>query len=404
MKKIFRTLARSLSGKRRWAGAVGGSGSGLGGKAGAKKATSSAELEREQSMIVNRLPGYFLIASIIGVLYLLYMVIEPFFTTLILAAVLTVLSYSIYRKVLASFRGHARISSILMCLLVIFVIIIPLTGFVILLTREGIDMYDTVQQKISSGAFDSLFKWEQGGWLYDFKVKLEPIVDLDKLDIKEVVMDAAKNVSTFLVTQSAEIAKNVGWLVVSFVIMLFTMFYLFKDGDKLVDRLIVLSPLPKKYENQIVTRIHDTVKAIAFGVFLTAIVQGTVAGIGYSIAGMSNPVFWGAATGLFSMIPLVGTATIWLPAAVIVFLLGNYAGGIFLILWGIFLVGTIDNVVRPYLIGEKSNMYPLMTFFVVLGGVSTLGLKGLVFGPLILVLLLTLLHVYELEYKNVLDK
>ncbi|MBU4124609.1 MAG: AI-2E family transporter, partial [Nanoarchaeota archaeon] len=315
-----------------------------------KKLRKTAELEKEQSMIVNRLPGYFLIASIIVAFYLLYMVIEPFFTTLILAAVLTVLFYGVYRRVLKSLRGHSRIASILMCLMIVLIIIIPLAGFVVLLTREGLSMYETISTKIASGALDPLFKWEQGGWLFDVKLKLEPIVNLDDLDLKGMVVNAAQNVSSFLVSQSAEILKNIGWLVVGFVIMLFSMFYLFKDGDKLVDRLIILSPLPRKYEKQIVSRINDTVKGIAFGVFLTAIIQGTVAGIGYAIAGLSNPVFWGAATGLFSLIPLFGTGAIWLPAAIIVFLLGNYAGGIFLVLWGLFLVGTIDNLVRPYLI------------------------------------------------------
>jgi len=92
------------------------------------------------------------------------------------------------------------------------------------------------------------------------------------------------------------------------------------------------------------------------------------------------------------------------PASIITFLLGDHASGIFLFLWGIFLVGTVDNLVRPYLIGGRVHTYPLMTFFVVLGGIWAFGLKGLIFGPLILVLLLTLLHVYELEYKNVLNK
>ena len=364
----------------------------------------NAEFEKERSMIVNRLPGYFLIASIVLAFYLLYTVIEPFFTTLLLASVLTVLFYGVYRKVLSSLRGHSRIASLFMCLLIVLIIVVPLAGFAILLTREGIDMYQTIYVKISSGALDSLFKWEQGGWFFDLKSKLEPIVNLDDFNLKGMIVNAAQEVSSFLVEQSAAIVKNIGWLVVSFIIMLFSMFYLFKDGDKLVDRLIILSPLPRKYEKKIVSRVNDTVKAIAFGVFLTAVVQGTIAGIGYSIAGLSNPVFWGAATGLFSMIPLVGTAAIWLPAAVITFVLGGYANGIFLGLWGLFLVGTVDNLVRPYLIGGKSHMYPLLTFFVVLGGIYTFGLKGLVFGPLILVLLLTLLHVYELEYRNVLDK
>jgi predicted PurR-regulated permease PerM len=273
-----------------------------------------------------------------------------------------------------------------------------------MLAKEAIDMYQTISVKIASGSLDFLFKWESGGWLFDIKQKLLPFVNIDALEIKKMILNTAQGVSTFLVEQSATFVKNLGSLAISFVVMLFSMYYLFKDGDELVNKLTILSPLPSKYESQIVDRIKETVKAIAVGVFFTAIIQGIVAGIGYTVAGVSNPVFWGAATAFFSLIPLVGTAAIWVPAAIIIFILGNYAGGIFLFLWGVFLVGTVDNLVRPFLIGGRSHTYPLMTFFVVLGGIAAFGLKGLIFGPLILVLLLTLLHVYELEYKNVLDK
>ena len=369
-----------------------------------KKIKSSPEMEKERSMIVNRLPGYFLIASILGIMYLFYTLIEPFFTTLLVAAVLTVLFYGIYRRLLKYLHGFSRLSSALMCFFIVCIIVVPLAGFVILLAREGIDMYETISEKIASGSLDFLFKWEQGGWFYDVKEQIKPVIDLDAVNLKEMVVGAAQNVSSFLVSQSALILKNLGAILIQFMIMLLSMFYLFKDGDMIIEKLTILSPMPKKYEDRIIARMDETIKAIAFGVFLTAIIQGTIAGIGYAIAGVSNPVFWGAATGLFSLIPMVGTAAIWFPAALITGLSGNIPGGVFLGLWGLFLVGTVDNLVRPYLIGGKSHMYPLLTFFVVLGGILTFGLKGLIFGPLILVLLMTLLHVYELEYKNVLEK
>lgn len=360
-------------------------------------------LEKERSMIVNRLPGYFLIFSIIGTLYLLYQVIEPFFTTLLIAGVLTILFYGVYSKILKLFRGASRTASILTCVIVLCIIVVPLAFFIFLLAREGIDMYGTISEKISSGAFDFLFKWKEGGWFYDLKVRLAPVVDFDKLDIKAFVVDTARNVSTFLVAQSAEIAKNIGSIMLSSVIMLFSMFYLFKDGNKFIEKLTILSPLPKKYEVEILRRVKETIKAIAFGVFLTAIIQGLIAGIGYTIVGVSNPVFWATATAFFSLIPLVGTATIWVPIALITILTGNYVGGVFLGLWGVFVVGTIDNLVAPMLIGSRAKTYPLLTFFVVIGGIWVFGLQGLIFGPMVLILLLTLLHIYELEYKNVLD-
>jgi predicted PurR-regulated permease PerM len=360
-------------------------------------------LEKERSMVLTRLPGYFLIFSILGVLYLLYLAIQPFFTTLLVAAVLTVLFYGVYKWFRNLFGRFHSVASILTCVLVVLVIIVPLALFIFLIAREAIDMYQNISGKIASGSLDALFKWDNSQWFLDLKHKLAPIVNLDSIDFKQMILSAAQTVSTFLVEQSAAILKNLGSFLVNFIIMLFSMFYLFKDGDKFLQKLSVLSPLPKKYEDKIYSRLKDTIYAIAFGVFLTAIIQGILAGVGYVIVGLPNPVFWATATGFFSMIPMIGTGTIWFPAAIILFVTGNYAGGIFLLIWGFCLVSVIDNFISPYLIGTKSKMYPLLTFFVIVGGIVTFGLNGLIFGPLILVLFLTLLHVYELEYKKVLN-
>lgn len=361
--------------------------------------------EKEGSMMVGKLPGYFLIGSILGVLYLLYQVIAPFFPTLLIASVLTILFYGMYQKIhkMFGFR-YKSLASFLSCLVVFLIIIIPIALLTVLLAQEAIGMYQTVSMKFASGAFDSFFTWEKGNFLFDVQTKYLPFVDMSQLDLKDTIINAAQNVSTFIVAQAAVLVGNIGSILLHSIIMIFSMYFLFLDGDKFVKKFTILSPLPRKYEKQIFGRINDTVKAIASGVFLTAIIQGVMAGIGYTIAGVPNPVFWGAATGFFSLIPLVGTAAIWVPASLILLVLGDYASGIFLGIWGVMLVGTIDNFVGPYLIGGRAKLYPLLTFFVVIGGMWSFGAQGLIFGPIILVLFLTLLHVYELEYKQVLDR
>lgn len=362
------------------------------------------KFEKEGSLIVGRLPGYFLIFLVIAAFYLTYIVIEPFFPTLLIASVLTILFYPVYRKIHEKLRGMKRTASLLTCFIVFLVLIIPLALLGILLVKEGISMYQTISEKFASGYFDDFFRWQKGNWLFDLKDQLSPVINLDNLDIKGMILNAAQTVSAFLVSQGAALAANIGVLILHAIVTFFSMFYLFMDGDKFIKKFTILSPLPKKYEQRIFERINVTVKAIAFGVFLTAIIQGVCAGIGYVIAGIPNPVFWAFVTGVFSLIPLIGTSAVWVPAVIILLVLGNYASGIFLLLWGIMLVGTIDNFVGPYLVSSKSKMYPLLTFFVVAGGVFVFGMQGLVFGPLVLVLLLTLLHVYELEYKHVLGR
>jgi len=360
--------------------------------------------EKEGSMMVGRLPGYFLIASIVGVFYLFYLVIAPFFPTLLLAAVLTILFYGMYKRIHRRFGKFKKLASFVSCLIVFLIIVVPITLFIILLAQEAAGAYQTISAKLASGAFDRFFVWDKSNMFFVLQQRFIPFLDVEQFDLKGKILNLAESVTVDIAAQAAILVKNIGSVLFHAIIMIFSMFYLFLDGDKFVQKFTILSPLPRKYEKQIYGRIDDTVKAIASGVFLTAIIQGLLAGIGYTIAGISNPVFWGAATGFFSLIPMVGTAAIWVPASIILFIFGDYASGLFLAIWGVLLVATIDNFIAPYLIGGRAKTYPLLTFFVVIGGLWTFGAQGLIFGPIILVLLLTLLHVYELEYKQVLDK
>lgn len=353
-------------------------------------------------LIVEKLPGYFLIACVIAALIFFLEVISPFLTVTLIGAVLVIAFYPLYKWILKLFRGWARTASLVSCLLVVFVIIVPLAFFVVLIAGEAFDTYQVVQAKIESGMFDKYLQWKDGGFFYDLKQSIDPVINLDGLDIKKNIIDMAQALSSFLVSQTASFVASFFEIVLGIIVMIFVMFYFFKDGPSIVKRIGHLSPLPTVYESELFAKIASMVKAVVFGVFLTAIIQGIVGGLGFAIVGISNPVFWAAAIAFFSLFPVVGTAIIWFPASVILAIMGEYGGAIFIFLWGMFVVGTIDNFVRPYLIGGKAKTYPLLTFLAVLGGVMTMDLKGLVIGPLVLIVLLSFLHIYESEYAKVL--
>lgn len=360
--------------------------------------------EREDAFIIEKLPGYFLLFGIVIVLYYLFAILRPFIAVIFFAAVLTVVFYPVYKFILRKLSGHKRTSSFLTCLLVILVIILPVSSFVIMLSAEAVDTYQVVSAKIESGVFDKYLQWEDGGFFYDLKQQVDPFVDIKELDVKENILKGAQTLSTFIFDQTTNLLKGIGGLLMNFVIMLFAMFYFFKDGEVLVARLGFLSPLPSIYEGEFFRKMNSMVKAIVFGVFLTAIIQGFVGGIGYAIVGISNPVFWGTFIAFFSLVPMVGTAAVWMPTVVVLAILGEYWQALFIGIWGMMVIGTVDNFIRPYLIGGKANTYPLATFFVILGGIWTMGLKGIIVGPLVLMLLLSLLHIYEAEYRKVLKK
>ncbi|MFH1218517.1 MAG: AI-2E family transporter [Candidatus Peregrinibacteria bacterium] len=355
-------------------------------------------------LIVEKLPGYFLILCLVAAFYFLVKILNPFLTVIFVGAVLVIAFYPVYRKLLKWFRGWSRLSSFVSCLLVVLVILVPLSLFVLLLATEAFDTYEIIQQKVNSGVFDKYLQWGDGGFFYDLKQQIEPVVNLDSIDLKKNIIGIAQSLSSFLVSQTTNLVRGLSNILLSIVVMLFVMYYFFKDGDKLVEKVGRLSPLPSVYETELFKKIADMVKAIVFGVFLTAVIQGVIGGVGFAIAGISNPVFWGAAMAFFSLLPVVGTALIWIPAALVLLIMGQWGVALFLALWGALVVGTVDNFVRPYLIGGKAHTYPLMTFLVVLGGVMTMGLKGVVIGPIILMVLMSFLHIYEAEYSKVLKK
>ncbi|MBI4975521.1 AI-2E family transporter [Candidatus Peregrinibacteria bacterium] len=366
---------------------------------------SSAKVRKEGSLIIDNLPGYFLIAALVFVIAFMVDIMSPFLTVVFVAAVLTIAFYPIHKIFLGWFRGWGRTASAFSTLLVILVIIVPIAFFVVLLASEAFSTYQLVQQKINSGVFDKYLLWKDGGVFYDLKQRIDPVVDLESIDLKKNIIEVVQGLSTFLVSQIADFIKSLSTIVLSLVVMIFCIYYFFKDGVAIVKRVGILSPFPSIYESQLFAKIKIMVKSVVFGVFMTAVVQGIAGGIGFAIAGISNPVFWGTAMAFFSLFPVVGTAIVWVPAVVVLAILGDYWQAVFLLIYGVFVIGSIDNFVRPFLIGGKStNTHPLMMFLVVLGGVVTMGLKGVIIGPIVLIMMMSFLHIYEFEYKKVLKK
>lgn len=378
-----------------------------------KNAATDACLKEKMKLMSNGIvikgfSGYFLIFCIVVATYYLFRLIEPFFIVLILATILATAFYPLYSKVFVAVKGKAVLASVITCFLIFALIIVPLFLFILLLGKQSIDTYVYVSDYIAGGHLDPFIKWEKGAYVYDalgnLTTHIDNVVDLQSIDIKGAMIDGAKNVATFIASQSGNLLKGFGFLVLKFFILLFAMFYLFKDADKIIERLMTLSPLPDKHERELVKKFKEISLATLYGIFLTSLVQGLIGGVGFFIAGVPNALFWGTAVAVFSLVPLFGTATIWGPAGIFLLLGGNYFGGIFLLLWGVFVVGTVDNFLRAYLIGGRAKLNQLLTFLSVFGGIILFGLIGVIFGPLILMLFFAFLHIYETEYDKILHR
>jgi predicted PurR-regulated permease PerM len=222
-----------------------------------------------------------------------------------------------------------------------------------------------------------------------------------ELDPTGFLLKNFKEISTFLFNQTSVILKGISSFVAGFFFTLLSLYYLFKDGAPLFRKLKELIPVPGREKDLLLSRFKDMVYATIYGGILIAIIQGLMGGAAFWILGLHSPVLWGMAMAFLSFIPIGGTALVWGPATLWLFLRGDFLRGVLLLIIGILGISMVDNFLRPYFISSRTKIHPLLLFFAVLGGIQSFGLIGIVVGPLIATLCLTLIEIYIQSGKGV---
>lgn len=337
----------------------------------------------------------FLLVVLLVALYLCYLLFRPFLMVIIMSGILVSIFHPWYIRLAEKIKGKYNLAALLMCLLVLFIIVIPVALFLFYLAQKSVEAYFTITKNIAIGSFDWSFSnnfWRR----FDF-------VDPRIFDLKRYIMIFAEKIKDFLVSGGATIIKSTTQFLTSLILMVFTMFFLFRDGKKLLKKVMYLTPLPNKYDEAIFKKFRDVSYSSIVSVFATGIAQGIVGAIGFLAIGM--PAFLaGVAMAFLSLVPYVGTFLIWFPVGVYLLITGSIWQGVFILLWGALVVGLVDNLVRPYMIKGRAEVHPLILFFSILGGIMIFGFWGLFIGPIAVALTFTLLHIYEKEYEEVLDK
>jgi predicted PurR-regulated permease PerM len=343
----------------------------------------------------------FLLLCLALVLLFGYLVLRPFLNIFLMALVLATITYPIYRRLLGWTKERKSLSAFLSCLFVVFVIIVPCIVLVGMLARESVQIYGWVNDKAQSGALQEGVMQH----LVDLQERFLPKLDLERIDMGENLTALAGTLSGLLVKWSTNGVKLVTSTVWQFVLMLFALFYFYKDGAAFLHRMMHLMPLPGSLEREIQDKFREVSESAFLGTFLTAAAQGFLGGLGFLIVGL-QPLVWGVLMAVLSLIPLVGTFLVWGPAAILLMANGRMGAGIFLVIWGVVVVGLSDNVLRPMLMQGKSQLHPLLIFFSLIGGIMAFGPLGILLGPLAIVLVIAMLRAYEeaarpfLEYMD----
>ncbi len=362
----------------------------------------------EITMEKQAISKYFLIFLIIAVVYFCYLIFKPFLGGLLIATMLVTLFYTPYEQLVKLFRGRRNIASLTMCLLIILLIILPLVNFLTYTAQRSVDAYGDVVEFINAGGLDliasKIVNSPVTSFISSLGLSRETIQGflMSKVDLAKVWVTSSAGILTLVSGASGLIAGTANFLI-SIVIIIFSMFFFFADGRKMVEKLMYWTPLPNKYDRAIFKKFKDVSSSTMISTFVTAIAQGLIGAIGFLIVGF--PIFFASIIMAFvSIIPYIGTALVWAPIGLYLLVIGNIWQGIFIIIWGAVVIGNSDNLIRAYLIKDKAEVHPLFIVFSILGGLSLFGFWGIIFGPLIISLAVTILHIYEMEYESVLER
>lgn len=353
------------------------------------------------AMTRDQIVGGFFFVLFLFVLYQLLLILSPFFQAVFWAGILAFFFHPLYKAILKLVKDNQTLASVITTLIVL-TIVIPIVGSLIYSAiTEGVKLYDLASQTFTvenmKAALVEIQKIEPIHTLLKQVIESE---DLQK-NISEYILNIAKPVGKYASHLLTSATKNILVIAIHLLLIIFLLFFLFLDGEKWLNAIKEVLPMEKKHRNTLFEKISETLSAVIRGQLLTAIIQGTIAGLMFWILGLPIPVFFGFLTFLSAMIPVTGAATIWVPFVIYLFSIHETGKAVALLLVGTFIISLLDNILKPLLIGGKTKLPILLLFFGILGGLKLYGLTGIFMGPVILALAFALIKIYQIEYMGV---
>ena len=346
----------------------------------------------------NWLVTAFFFALLLIILYGAFLILTPFLTAITWAAILAILFYPLYLWLLKQLRGRATLAALLIIIFITLLVIVPGVELGSFLSEEAVLLVNSVRAVLADDGSADLTQgtWVRNilRWWESFSLRL---VDF-KINWKEALLQGAQVSSGFLVTQIRGVAQNVLAFTANFIIALFTLFFFLRDGAEICHRIRRLLPMDDAHQERLFKNIVDAVLAVVHGSFMVAMVQGLLAGLAYWLTGVPFAALWGVVTGFVALLPVGGSTLVSVPASIYLFFQGETLRGILLLIFCLGFVATIDNILKPLLIGNRLGLPVLFLFFGILGGLALFGALGIILGPVIFALLRALLDLYLEEY------
>jgi predicted PurR-regulated permease PerM len=342
----------------------------------------------------------FFFALLSVILYGAFLIMTPFLTAITWATILAILVYPLYAWLLRLMRGRATLAALTVIVLITVLLIVPGIELAWFLADETASLVQLIPGLLSD---DSRQEWLAKPWVQQvigwWNMVAFRLVDF-KINWKELLIQGAQSSSKVLVTQVKGIAQNVLLFTVNFIMALFTLFFLLRDGADFLNRLQRLLPMDREHQERLLVNVVDAVVAVVHGSLVVATVQGLLAGLAYWVLGVPFAALWGVVTAFAALLPVGGSAMVSVPASIYLFLQGENVRGVILLVWCLGFVSMVDNILKPLLIGNRLGLPVLFLFFGILGGISLFGAVGIILGPALFALLRALLDLYSKEYSR----
>lgn len=325
--------------------------------------------------------------------------IRGFLIALLLAAVFSAVCQPLYRKLLRWLRGRRSAASLATLGLLLIIVVVPLTGFMGIVTSQALEVSAAVRPWIAERVANPAEEQK----LLD-QVDLPQFLEPYRAQVVSKLGALAERAGSFLVSELAQVTRGTASFFFMLFVMLYAMFFFLRDGSAILGGILAYSPLSDEEEGRLLERFVSVSRATLKGTLVIGMVQGGLAGLAFAVVGIEGAAFWGTLMALLSIVPGVGTALVWVPAAIYLFAIGKTVAGAGLTLWCVLAVGTVDNLLRPRLVGRDIQMSDLLIFLSTLGGILAFGAVGLLIGPLIAALFVTLWDLYAIAFQDVLPR
>jgi predicted PurR-regulated permease PerM len=341
--------------------------------------------ERKRKIYIRWLA---LLALAVAALYVCWLMLLPFVNVLAWASVLAVLFYPVHQRLVA-LTNRPSLSALLSTMIVIAVIVVPLTLLTLVVAKEVGEVAKNAQEFFrslldpSSPVIGRVMGW------------LGLRIDASHLDLQAYLLERLENISGAIAGRTLGLLGGVVGAIFQVFFTVFTMYYLFRDGNRIFNGMLEVVPLNAAETRQIFDRTREVIHASVYGVIVIAMIQGTLGGLAFAALGLPSAVVWGVAMFFLSMVPMVGSSVIWVPTAIYLAMSGHWGKALALALWGALVIGTVDNFLRPKLVGERAGLHELLIFFSVLGGIQIWGPLGLVLGPVMIAVTLALFDIFK---------